>query len=500
MSIPFSPAATLQERPSMQLSDSQLWRNHAFLAGQWATADNGETLPVRNPANGETLGHVPRMGAAETRRAIEAAEHSGREWRQRTGKERSAILKKWFDLMMAHQEDLAQIMTAEQGKPLSESRGEIAYAASFLEWFAEEGKRVYGDTIPGHARDKRIVVLKQPIGVCAAITPWNFPAAMITRKVGPALAAGCTVVVKPASQTPYTALALCVLAERAGVPAGVLSCITGSATAIGGELTSNPIVRKLSFTGSTEIGKTLLAQCAATVKKTSMELGGNAPFIVFEDADLNAAVAGAIISKYRNAGQTCVCANRLFVHERVYDAFVEKLVAATSALNIGDGAAPGTQLGPLIDGNAVAKVEEHVADALAKGGKLVLGGKRHALAGNFFEPTILTEASPDMLVFREETFGPLAPVFRFRTEEEVIRMANDTEFGLASYFYGRDIARVWRVAEALEYGMVGINEGLISTEVAPFGGIKESGLGREGSHHGIDDYLEIKYLCMGGMG
>lgn len=484
----------------MKLSDGQLWRERAFLAGQWVVADNGETISVSNPANGETLGVVPRMGATETRRAIEAAEQSGREWRQRTGKERSAILKMWFDLMMAHQEDLAQIMTAEQGKPLSESRGEIAYAASFLEWFAEEGKRVYGDTIPGHGRDKRIVVLKQPIGVCAAITPWNFPAAMITRKVGPALAAGCTVVVKPASQTPFTALALCVLAERAGVPAGVLSCITGSAAAIGGELTANPIVRKLSFTGSTEIGKTLLAQCAATVKKTSMELGGNAPFIVFDDADLDAAVAGAIISKYRNAGQTCVCANRLFVQEGVYDAFVEKLVAATAALKVGNGAAPGTQLGPLIDGNAVAKVQEHVDDALAKGGKLALGGKRHALGGNYFEPTIITEAHPAMLVFREETFGPLAPVFRFKTEEEAIHMANDTECGLASYFYGRDIARVWRVAEALEYGMVGINEGLISTEVAPFGGVKESGLGREGSHYGIDDYLELKYLCIGGLG
>jgi succinate-semialdehyde dehydrogenase/glutarate-semialdehyde dehydrogenase len=483
----------------MNLIDSELFRQQAFVAGQWVEAQDALTIQVVNPSTGQQIGTVPRMGVMETRRAIEAAQAAGKEWSARTGKERAAVLRRWFNLMLVHQDDLAQIMTAEQGKPLAESRGEIAYAASYIEWFAEEGKRVYGDTIPNHAPGKRLVVLKQPIGVCAAITPWNFPAAMITRKVGPALAAGCTVVVKPASQTPFTALALCVLAERAGVPAGVLSCVTGSAAAIGGELTSNPIVRKVSFTGSTEVGKTLLAQCATTVKKTSMELGGNAPFIVFDDADLDAAVAGAIIAKYRNAGQTCVCANRFLVQEGVYDAFVEKLAAATAELKVGDGASPGTNIGPLIDSSAVAKVEEHVRDALAKGGKLVLGGTRHPLGGNYFAPTVVSEATVAMQVFREETFGPLAPVFRFRTEEEAISMANDTEFGLASYFYGRDIARVWRVAEALEYGMVGINEGLISTEVAPFGGVKESGLGREGSRYGIDDYLELKYLCMGGM-
>jgi succinate-semialdehyde dehydrogenase / glutarate-semialdehyde dehydrogenase len=483
----------------MNLSDKDLFRHQAWVAGRWIDADDGETIPVVNPANGAVLGTVPRMGAGETRRAIEAAQAAGPEWRARTGKERAAVLKAWFELVMRHQDDLAAIMTAEQGKPLVESRGEISYAASFIEWFAEEGKRVYGDTIPGHGRDKRIIVLKQPVGVCAAITPWNFPAAMITRKVGPALAAGCTMVVKPASQTPFTALALCVLAERAGVPPGVLSCVTGSASAIGGELTSNPIVRKLSFTGSTEIGKVLLAQCAATVKKTSMELGGNAPFIVFDDADLDAAVAGAIVSKYRNAGQTCVCANRLLVQDGVYEAFVAKLTAATAALKVGDGTEAGVQIGPLIDASAIAKVEEHVADARQRGARVALGGSRHALGGNFFAPTILADATPDMLIFREETFGPVAPVFRFQTEDEAIQLANATEFGLASYFYGRDIARVWRVAEALEYGMVGINEGLISTEVAPFGGIKESGLGREGSHYGIDDYLEVKYLCLGGM-
>jgi succinate-semialdehyde dehydrogenase/glutarate-semialdehyde dehydrogenase len=483
----------------MKLVDNELWRQRAYVAGRWIVADSGETISVTNPATGAQIGSVPKMGAAETRRAIEAAESAGVEWRSRTGKERAAVLKRWFELMMQHQEDLALLMTTEQGKPLTESRGEIAYAASFIEWFAEEGKRVYGDTIPGHARDKRIVVLKQPIGVCAAITPWNFPAAMITRKAGPALAAGCTMVIKPASQTPFTALALCVLAERAGVPLGVLSCVTGSANAIGSELTSNPIVRKLSFTGSTEIGKVLMAQCAATVKKTSMELGGNAPFIVFDDADLDAAVAGALISKYRNAGQTCVCANRFLVQDGVYDAFAAKLAEATRALKVGNGVDDGVQIGPLIDGKAVEKVQEHVQDALAKGGKLVLGGEKHPLGANFYAPTIVANATPDMLIFREETFGPVAPLFRFHTEEEAIRMANDTEFGLASYFYGRDIGRVWRVAEALEYGMVGINEGLISTEVAPFGGIKESGLGREGSKYGIEDYLEIKYLCMGGM-
>jgi succinate-semialdehyde dehydrogenase/glutarate-semialdehyde dehydrogenase len=481
------------------LNDPSLWRQHAWIDGAWVDADDRETVAVTNPADGALLGTVPRMGAPETRRAIEAAHAAGAAWRGLTGKERATILRRWYELLMQHQEDLAALMTAEQGKPLTESRGEIAYAASFIEWFAEEAKRVYGDTIPGHARDKRIVVIKQPIGVCAAITPWNFPAAMITRKAGPALAAGCTMVLKPASQTPFTALALCVLAERAGIPKGVLSCVTGSAGAIGGEMTANPLVRKLSFTGSTEIGKVLLAQCAKTVKKTSMELGGNAPFIVFDDADLDAAVKGALISKYRNAGQTCVCANRLLVQDGVYEAFAQKLAEATAALRVGNGAEPGTVIGPLIDDKAVAKVEEHVSDAKRKGARVIVGGERHALGGSFYAPTVLADATPDMLIFREETFGPVAPLFRFKTEAEAIALANDTEFGLASYFYGRDIARVWRVAEALEYGMVGINEGLISTEVAPFGGLKESGLGREGSKYGIEDYLEIKYLCMGGM-
>jgi succinate-semialdehyde dehydrogenase/glutarate-semialdehyde dehydrogenase len=399
--------------------------------------------------------------------------------------------------MMANQEDLAIIMTAEQGKPLAESRGEIAYAAAFIEWFAEEGKRVYGDTIPGHTADKRIVVIKEPIGVCAAITPWNFPAAMITRKAGPALAAGCTMVVKPATATPFSALALAELGERAGIPAGVFSVLTGSAGAIGSEMTANPIVRKVTFTGSTEIGKELMAQCAATVKKVSLELGGNAPFIVFDDADLDAAVEGAVASKYRNTGQTCVCTNRLIVQDSVYDAFVEKLIAAVSRMRVGDGLKGEVQQGPLIDMAAVEKVEEHIADAVAKGAKVALGGKRHALGGSFFEPTIITGVTPQMLVAREETFGPLAPVFRFSTDAEAIRMANDTEFGLASYFYSRDIGRVWRTAEALEYGMVGINTGLISVAEVPFGGVKQSGLGREGSHHGIDDYVEVKYLCLG---
>jgi succinate-semialdehyde dehydrogenase/glutarate-semialdehyde dehydrogenase len=439
------------------------------------------------------------MGVAETRRAIEDANKALPAWRAKTAKERAKVLRNWFDLIIKNQEALAQLMTAEQGKPLVESRGEIAYAASFIEWFGEEAKRVYGETIPPHGPDKRLVVIKQPIGVCAAITPWNFPAAMITRKVGPALAAGCTIVLKPASQTPFSALALCQLAEEAGIPAGVFSCVTGSAAEIGGELSSNPIVKKLSFTGSTEIGKLLMAQCATTVKKTSMELGGNAPFIVFDDADLDEAVKGAIISKYRNAGQTCVCANRIMVQDTVYDAFVDKLVKAVSVLKVGNGAEDGTIIGPLIDDKALAKVEEHVNDAISKGGKLIVGGKRHALGKSFYEPTVISDATKDMLAFREETFGPLAPVFKFSTEAEAIEMANDTEFGLAAYFYGQNISRIWRVAEALEYGMVGINEGLISTEVAPFGGVKESGLGREGSKHGIEDYLEIKYLCMGGI-
>jgi succinate-semialdehyde dehydrogenase / glutarate-semialdehyde dehydrogenase len=483
----------------MKLRDSRLFRQQCYIDGAWVDADNRETLPVNNPADNKILGAVPKMGADETRRAIEAADRALPDWRARTGKERAQVLRKLADLMMENQEDLAQLMTAEQGKPLTESRGEVAYAAAFIEWFGEEGKRVYGDTIPGHARDKRIVVLKQPIGVCAAITPWNFPAAMITRKTGPALASGCTMVLKPASQTPFSALALCELAERAGVPKGVFSCVTGSAKAIGGEMTSNPIVRKLTFTGSTETGKILMEQCAGTVKKLSLELGGNAPFVVFDDADLDAAVKGAIASKYRNAGQTCVCANRILVQDGVYEAFARKLADAVASMKVGAGAETGTVIGPLIDMKAIEKVEEHVSDALKKGARVVVGGHRHALGGSFYEPTVLANVTTDMLVTREETFGPVAPLFRFKTEVEAIQMANDTEFGLAAYFYSRDINRVWRVAEALEYGIVGINEGIISTEVAPFGGVKESGLGREGSKYGIEEFLEIKYLCMGGV-
>ena len=471
----------------------------AYINGQWMDADSQATIPVHNPATGELIGSVPNMGAAETRRAIDFANAALPAWRSKTAKERARILRNWFDLIMKNQEALAQLMTAEQGKPLIESRGEIAYGASFIEWFGEEAKRIYGETIPAHAKDKRLIVIKQAIGVCAAITPWNFPSAMITRKVGPALAAGCTIVLKPASQTPFSALALCQLAQEAGVPPGVFSCVTGSASEIGGELSSNPIVRKLSFTGSTEIGRLLLAQCASTVKKTSMELGGNAPFIVFDDADIDAAVKGAITSKYRNAGQTCICANRIMVQDSVYDLFVEKFSKAVSAFKVGNGADVDTVIGPLIDEKALAKVEAQVKDAVAKGGKVVVGGKRHALGGCFYEPTVVSGASKDMLAFREETFGPFAPIFKFSTEAEAIAMANDTEFGLAAYFYAQNIGRIWRVAEALEYGMVGINEGLITTEVAPFGGVKESGLGREGSQHGIEDYLEMKYLCMGGI-
>ncbi|MEO7402781.1 MAG: NADP-dependent succinate-semialdehyde dehydrogenase [Burkholderiales bacterium] len=484
------------ELGKLGLKDSKLFRQQGYIDGQWCDADSGKTLAVTNPATGAALGNVPNMGAAETRRAIEAANAAFPAWRAQTGKERAIILRKWFDLMMANQEDLAILMTLEQGKPLSESRGEIGYAASFIEWFAEEAKRIYGDTIPGHQADKRIVVLKEPIGVCAAITPWNFPAAMITRKCGPALAAGCPMVLKPASATPYSALALAVLAERAGVPKGVFSVVTGNATAIGGEMTSNPIVRKLTFTGSTEIGKVLMEQCARTVKKTSMELGGNAPFIVFDDADLDAAAEGAMASKYRNAGQTCVCANRILVQDSVYDAFAAKLAERVAKMKIGNGLEPGVVIGPMIDANAITKVEEHIQDAIAKGAKIMMGGKRHSLGGLFFEPTILTGVNTTMKVTREETFGPVAPLFRFKDEAEAIRMSNDTEFGLASYFYGRDLSRVWRVAEALEYGIVGVNTGLISTEVAPFGGVKESGLGREGSKYGIEDYLSIKYVCM----
>jgi succinate-semialdehyde dehydrogenase / glutarate-semialdehyde dehydrogenase len=481
------------------LKDEFLLHTKCYINGAWTDADDGRTIAVTNPATGEKLGTVPRMGTSETRRAIDAAEAAFPAWRARTGKERAAVLRRWFELIMANQEDLATLMTAEQGKPLSESRGEIAYAASFIEWFGEEGKRVYGDTIPQHARDKRIVVLKQPIGVVAAITPWNFPSAMITRKAGPALAAGCPIVLKPATATPYSALALAELGERAGIPPGVFNVITGSSAEIGKELTSSRKVRKLTFTGSTEIGKQLMEQCASTVKKVSLELGGNAPFIVFDDADVDEAVAGAIASKYRNSGQTCVCTNRFLVQRGIYPAFSAKLAEAVARLKVGDGLKADTQQGPLIDEAAVRKVEEHVADAVQKGARIVCGGKRHALGGTFFEPTVVVDAAPDMAVAREETFGPVAALFRFATEEEAIRAANDTEFGLASYLYTKDLARTWRVSEALEYGMVGINTGLISTEVAPFGGVKESGLGREGSRYGIEDYLEIKYLCIGGV-
>jgi succinate-semialdehyde dehydrogenase/glutarate-semialdehyde dehydrogenase len=488
-----------EEEAAMQLKDTSLFRQQCYIDGKWVDADKRGTISVNNPADNSTLGTVPRMGAEETHRAVDAAERALPAWRAKTAKERAAILRKWFDLMMANQEDLAQLMTAEQGKPLTESRGEIAYAASFIEWFAEEGKRIYGDTIPAHGTDKRIVVLKQPVGVCVAITPWNFPAAMITRKAGPALAAGCTMVLKPASQTPFSALALCELAERAGVPKGVFSCVTGGAKEIGGEMTSNPIVRKLSFTGSTEIGKLLMAQCAGTVKKLSLELGGNAPFIVFNDADLDLAVKGAIASKYRNAGQTCVCANRILVQDGVYDTFAGKLADAVSAMKVAPGVETGAVIGPLIDMKAVEKVEEHIGDAVKKGARVVVGGKRHALGGSFFQPTVLTEVNTQMKVTREETFGPVAPLFRFSTDQQAIEMANDTVYGLAAYFYSRDIGRCWRAAEALEYGIVGINEGIISTEIAPFGGVKESGIGREGSKYGLEEYLEVKYLCMGGI-
>ncbi|KVP79503.1 NAD-dependent succinate-semialdehyde dehydrogenase [Burkholderia ubonensis] len=481
---------------SLSLKDPSLFRQQAYVSGAWQGAANGETFEVRNPATGGLVGVVPVLGAAETRQAIDAANAAWPAWRKKTAKERAAILRKWHDLMMENADDLALILTTEQGKSLAEAKGEIGYAASFLEWFAEEGKRVYGDTIPTPASDKRIVVTKEPVGVCAAITPWNFPAAMITRKVGPALAAGCPIVVKPAEATPFSALAMAVLAERAGVPAGVFSVVTGDPKAIGGELTSNPVVRKLSFTGSTPVGRLLMAQCAPTVKKVSLELGGNAPFIVFDDADLDAAVQGAIASKYRNSGQTCVCTNRFYVHEAVYDQFAEKLAVAVGQLKVGRGTEPGVTQGPLINEAAVLKVEAHIEDALAKGATVVTGGKRHALGHGFFEPTVLTGVTPAMKVAKEETFGPLAPLFKFGSDEEVIRLANDTEFGLAAYFYSRDIGRVWKVAEALEYGMVGVNTGLISNEVAPFGGVKQSGLGREGSHYGIDDYVVIKYLCL----
>jgi succinate-semialdehyde dehydrogenase/glutarate-semialdehyde dehydrogenase len=481
------------------LRDSDLFRQQAYIGGRWCDADSGATLKVNNPATGEILGTVPLMVANETRRAIEAAKDAFIDWSRKPAKERSILLRRWHDLIMSNVEDLGALMTAEQGKPLAEAKGEVAYAASFIEWFGEEAKRVYGDTIPSPWSDRRLVVIKQPIGVCAAITPWNFPAAMIARKAGPALASGCTMVARPATSTPYSALALAVLAERAGIPAGVFNVLTGSSREIGGELTSNPDVRKITFTGSTEVGRLLMKQSSSTVKKLSLELGGNAPFIVFDDADLDAAVEGAIISKYRNAGQTCVCANRLYVQAGVYDAFAEKLVAAVAKLKVGNGFEPGVQQGPLIDQAAVEKVEEHIQDAVSKGGRVLLGGKRHALGQTFFQPTVIANVTPEMKVAKEETFGPLAPLFRFQTDEQAIEMANDTEFGLASYFYGRDIGRIWRAAEGLESGMVGINTGLISNEVAPFGGVKQSGLGREGSHYGIEEFVEIKYLCFGGL-
>ncbi len=487
----------------MKLNDSKLFRQQALINGEWLDANNGEVIDVTNPANGDKLGSVPKMGADETRAAIDAANRALPAWRALTAKERANILRNWFNLLMEHQDDLARLMTLEQGKPLAEAKGEISYAASFIEWFAEEGKRIYGDTIPGHQADKRLIVIKQPIGVTAAITPWNFPAAMITRKVAPALAVGCTVVVKPAEQTPLSALALAELASRAGFPPGVFNVVTGSAASaprIGAELTGNPAVRKLSFTGSTEVGRLLMAQCAPGIKKVSLELGGNAPLIVFDDADLDAAVEGALASKYRNTGQTCVCANRLLVQEGIYEAFAAKLAAAVQALKVGSGLDAGVVQGPLIDARALEKVEAHLADALAKGARVLTGGRRHALGGTFYEPTVIVDVTPEMKCAREETFGPVAPLFRFRTEAEAVAMANATEFGLAAYFFSRDVARCFRVGEALEYGMIGVNTGIMSNEVAPFGGIKQSGIGREGSKYGIEDYLEIKYLCFGGLG
>lgn len=483
----------------MKLKDPSLLQTRCLIDGQWLDADSGKTIAVTNPATGETIAHVPDMGAAETRRAIDAAETARAAWQKKTAKQRAAILRRWFELLTEHTDDLAVILSTEQGKPLAEARGEIAYGASYFEWYAEEAKRIYGDIIPSSNSSQRVLVMKQPIGVCAAITPWNFPNAMITRKAAPALAAGCTFVIRPASQTPLSALAIGELAQRAGVPAGVFNVLTGSSRAIGGELTSNDTVKKFSFTGSTEVGRLLLAQCAGTVKKVSMELGGNAPFIVFDDADLDAAVTGALISKFRNAGQTCVCANRLYVQAGIHDRFVEKFTAALAELKVGNGLDAGVTFGPLIDENAIAKVREHIADAVEKGGKVVTGGKPHALGGLFFEPTIVSHVTQQARVAREETFGPLAPVFRFETEEEVVRWANDTEFGLAAYFYTRDLGRSIRVAEALDYGMVAVNSGILSNEAAPFGGVKQSGLGREGSKYGIEDYVEVKYVLLGGI-
>jgi succinate-semialdehyde dehydrogenase/glutarate-semialdehyde dehydrogenase len=476
---------------------SPLLREQAYIDGVWLNADSGQVTQVSDPATGQILGTVPNMGAAETRRAIAAAAAAMPAWAARTALDRAVILRRWHALILENQAALAQLLTREQGKSLAEAAGEIAYGASFIDWFAEEGRRAYGEITPGHAPDKRILTLRQPIGVVGAITPWNFPAAMITRKVGPALAAGCAMVLKPAPQTPFTALALAVLAERAGVPKGLFNIVTGDAAAIGGELTSNPIVRKISFTGSTQVGRLLMRQSADTVKKMALELGGNAPFIVFDDADLDAAVAGAMISKFRNSGQTCVCANRFYVQAGVYDAFVEKLTAAAAALKVGNGLEAGTQMGPLIDDAAIAKVERHIADATAHGARILTGGDRHALGGLFFQPTVLADVTPDMLICREETFGPVAPVVKFETEAEVIALANDSEFGLAAYFYAQGLSRVWRVAEALESGMVGVNTGVLSTEVAPFGGVKQSGLGREGSRHGLEDFMELKYVCLG---
>ena len=481
----------------MKLNDSNLFRQQALINGEWLDANNGEAIDVTNPANGDKLGSVPKMGADETRAAIDAANRALPAWRALTAKERATILRNWFNLMMEHQDDLARLMTLEQGKPLAEAKGEISYAASFIEWFAEEGKRIYGDTIPGHQADKRLIVIKQPIGVTAAITPWNFPAAMITRKAGPALAAGCTMVLKPASQTPFSALALAELAIRAGVPAGVFNVVTGSAGAVGNELTSNPLVRKLSFTGSTEIGRQLMEQCAKDIKKVSLELGGNAPFIVFDDADIDKAVEGALIAKFRNAGQTCVCVNRFYIHRAVYDQFCDKFVARVAALKVGDGSESDVQIGPLINADAGRKVQSLLDDALSRGATLLTGGKAHPLGGNFFTPTVIGDVQPGSLLLQEEIFGPVAALVKFDDEQQVIEQANNTIYGLASYFYSNDAARIWRVSEQLEYGMVGINTGLISNEVAPFGGVKQSGLGREGSEHGIEDYLEMKYLCQG---
>ncbi|WP_321494010.1 NAD-dependent succinate-semialdehyde dehydrogenase [uncultured Desulfobacter sp.] len=483
----------------LKLKNVSLLRNNCFIQGEWVAADSGKTVDVTNPATGQIIGTVPFCGADETRRAIHAAQESLDAWRSKTAQERSAILRKWHDLLMENQEDLAVIMTAEQGKPLAESKGEISYAAAFFEWFAEEAKRVYGDVIPQTVASQRLVVIKQPVGVVAAITPWNFPSAMITRKAGAALAAGCTMVVKPATATPFSALAIAELGRQAGVPKGVFNVVTGSSSAIGGELTANPIVRKLTFTGSTQVGKKLMKDCADTMKRISMELGGNAPFIVFDDADIDAAVEGAMACKYRNSGQTCVCANRMYVQSGVYDQFCKKLTMAVEGLKVGNGLDDGIQQGPLIDMTAVETVESHINDAVTKGGKILTGGARHALGGSFFAPTVIADITDDMRVAKEETFGPLAPVFKFDTEDEVIRKANDTEFGLAAYFYTRDLGRSWRVGEKLEYGLVGINSGIISNPVAPFGGMKESGNGREGSKYGLDDYLEIKYLCMSGI-